>query len=76
LVIYADNGGYSITASANSSKSNARVAPFGAYKVRKGDSLSSIAQKFNCTQSELKSLNKIENNVLKVGEFIRIPLKE
>jgi membrane-bound lytic murein transglycosylase D len=77
LVVYADNGGYSIASTANSKKSNASVSkPFGAYKVRKGDTLSSIAKKFNCTIGELKQLNKAENNLLKEGEFIRIPLKD
>jgi membrane-bound lytic murein transglycosylase D len=75
LVIYADNGGYSIASTTQKPKSNTINKPFGAYKVRKGDTHSSIAKKFNCTVDELKQLNKAENNLLKEGEYIRIPLK-
>jgi membrane-bound lytic murein transglycosylase D len=80
LLVYADNGGYSIASSSGSSNSksntNALNKPFGAYKIKKGDSYTLIAKKFNCTLSELRELNKKENNVLKEGEYIRIPLKK
>ncbi|MDR2085699.1 MAG: transglycosylase SLT domain-containing protein [Dysgonamonadaceae bacterium] len=76
LVIYADNGGYTIASSAKSQQSKSAAKPFGAYKVKKGDTLSAVAKKFNCTSSELKQLNKMGNNILKEGEYIRIPLKE
>jgi LysM repeat protein len=77
LIIYADNGGYAISSSSgkqdNTKPSNKK--PFAAYKVRKGDSLSSIAKKFKCSQSELKSLNKMKSSAIKEGQYLRIPLK-
>lgn len=53
------------TSSANSPKT---------YVVVKGDTLSSIASKFNTTYQKLAEYNKILNpNVIKVGQVIKIP---
>ncbi len=44
------------------------------YVVKKGDTLSSIGQKFDKTAKELAIYNKIQNiNSLKIGQKIRIP---
>lgn len=43
------------------------------YKVVTGDTLYSIAKKFNTTVNELKSLNNLTNNTLNVGQIIAIP---
>jgi len=46
------------------------------YKVKKGDTLSGIAQKFHTTVSKLKSLNKIKNvNFIRIGQTIKIQAK-
>lgn len=42
------------------------------YIVQKGDSLWSIAKKHNLTLQELKSLNKLDTNVLSVGQKLKI----
>ncbi|CAL2057154.1 glucosaminidase domain-containing protein [Tenacibaculum sp. 190524A05c] len=38
------------------------------YKVVKGDTLYSIARKFNTSVSKLKSLNKLRNNTISIGQ--------
>ena len=42
------------------------------YTVVKGDSLYSIAQKFNTTVSNLKTLNNLSSNLLSIGQILKI----
>jgi LysM repeat protein len=42
------------------------------YKVKKGDSLSSLAQRFNTTSSEIKRINRIKGNRVQTGRIIKI----
>lgn len=44
------------------------------YTVKSGDSLYSIAQKNNLTVQELKNYNNLTNDVLQIGQTIRIPI--
>ena len=45
----------------------------GIYVVKKGDSLYSIANKYNTTVEELKSLNNLTNNLLSIGQKLKLP---
>lgn len=46
------------------------------YVVQKGDSLWSIARKFNISVEELKAANNLTSNLLSIGEVLKIPQKE
>ncbi|HXF48001.1 MAG TPA: LysM peptidoglycan-binding domain-containing protein [Verrucomicrobiae bacterium] len=43
------------------------------YRVRRGDSLWEIAQRFGVTVRELKAFNNLSSHILAVGTIIRIP---
>ena len=43
------------------------------YVVQSGDSLYSIARKFNTTVDELKSLNNLTSNLLQINQVLKIP---
>ena len=43
------------------------------YTVKSGDSLWSIARKYNTTPSELMSYNNLKTNLLSIGQVLRIP---
>ena len=43
------------------------------YTVKKGDSLYSIANKYNTTVNEIKRYNNLDNNLLNIGDRIVIP---
>ena len=43
------------------------------YTVQKGDSLYSIANKYNTTVNEIKSLNNLTSNNLSIGQQLKIP---
>lgn len=45
------------------------------YKVVAGDTLYSIANKLDTTVSELKQLNNLSTNSLKIGQILKIPTK-
>ena len=43
------------------------------YTVKKGDSLYSIANKFNTTVEKLKALNSLTSNLLSIGQKLQLP---
>ena len=45
------------------------------YVVSKGDTLYGIAKKLDTTVDELKKLNNITNNMLSIGQVLKIPTK-
>ena len=46
------------------------------YTVKKGDTLYSIANRFNTTVQALKSLNNLTSNILTIGQTLKIPTTE
>jgi peptidoglycan endopeptidase LytE len=43
------------------------------YKVKKGDTLASIASHFGTTAAKIKTLNGLTSSILKVGQVLKIP---
>ncbi len=43
------------------------------YKVNTGDSLYSIAKKYNTTVAEIKRLNNLTSNLLSIGQILNVP---
>ncbi len=56
-------------------KSETPTPPSNFYIVQKGDSLWSIAQKFNTTVDEIKRLNNLKNDILNIGDQLIVPGK-
>lgn len=47
--------------------------PPGTYTVKRGDSLSEVAERFGITLSEIKRLNRLDGNVIHVGQTLVLP---
>ncbi len=45
----------------------------GIYIVKKGDTLYSIASKYNVSLNDLKRINKLDSNTISIGQIITIP---
>ena len=43
------------------------------YQVKKGDTLYSIANKYGITLQELKAINDLNNDVLSIGQLLKVP---
>jgi N-acetylmuramoyl-L-alanine amidase len=46
---------------------------YKSHKVRSGDSLSVLAQRYNISMTKLKSVNKLKSNALRIGQTLKIP---
>lgn len=53
--------------------SNKQNEETNVYVVKSGDSLWSIARMFNSTVDEIKSLNGLKSNVLRIGQRLVVP---
>ena len=53
--------------------SNKQNEETNVYVVKSGDSLWSIARMFNSTVDEIKSLNSLKSNVLRIGQRLLVP---
>lgn len=56
----------------NNSKPSSNSSGTTTYTVKSGDSLWSIAKKFNVTVDHIKKLNNLKNNDIKVGQKLKI----
>jgi LysM repeat protein len=63
-----------ITGTASKPVSNDSKAPAKtmSYKVKKGDTLSAIAKKYKTTVSSLKKLNNLKNDMIYVGQTLKV----
>lgn len=50
--------------------------PVATYTVERGDSLYSIANRFGTTVDTLKKLNNLTNNLLSIGQILKLPTTE
>jgi membrane-bound lytic murein transglycosylase D len=62
----------SLSGSATVSAASSRPQTQLVYRVKRGDTLSSIARLFNTTVARLKTLNKLRSNALAVGTRLKI----
>ncbi len=62
----ADYTGFTYTAPGNNNENT--------YIVQKGDTLYSIAKKYNTTVNDIKGLNNLTNDNLEVGQIIQLPI--
>ncbi|MEG9295896.1 LysM peptidoglycan-binding domain-containing protein [Mangrovibacillus sp. Mu-81] len=62
----------SSSAPVNSKGKNADPSKSTTYKVKKGDTLSSIAKKYNTTVSKLKKANKLISDRIYAGEVLKV----
>lgn len=51
------------------------TSEYDLYTIQKGDSLYQIAKKYNISVAELKNLNNITNNLLTIGNKLKVPKK-
>ena len=65
-----------IPSSSESSNTGSGTGTTNTYVVKSGDSLYSIARKYNTTVDELKKLNNLSSNVLNIGQVLKIPSSE
>ncbi len=62
-----------IPSSSESNNAGSNIGTTNTYVVKSGDSLYSIARKYNTTVDELKRLNNLTSNVLSIGQVLKIP---
>jgi len=44
------------------------------YKVKSGDSLSVIASRYNTTSKQIRELNQLSNNTIRIGQHLLVPV--
>ncbi len=72
VMIDAETMNEKTAAAPNSKPSKPTDIDDGIYRVRRGDRLLGIAKKFGMTVAELKKINKLRRNGVKVGQVLKI----
>ena len=64
--------------SSNKSESSqcATAVSVKTYKIKQGDSLLSIAKKYNVSVTKLKEVNHLKNNSIQAGRIIKVPVEQ
>ena len=62
-----------IPSSSESNNTGSNTGTTNTYVVKSGDSLYSIARKYNTTVDEIKRLNNLTSNLLSIGQVLKIP---
>ena len=62
-----------IPSGSESSNTGSNTGTTNTYVVKSGDSLYSIARKYNTTVDEIKKLNNLSSNLLNIGQVLKIP---
>lgn len=80
LVIHANNGGYNLASNNSTTKASTttqsttkKASNHGTYKVKRGDTLSTIAQKYRCSYKHLMQINGFKNTKIQIGQIIKVP---
>ena len=66
-IAWKKQGGNNAIASSKAGKSTKR------YTIKRGDTLSQIAQKYKVSVTDIRRLNGIKNNSIQVGQRIKLP---
>ena len=72
LKIYRGGTAPKSNSSSKSEVSSSNNSTTKTHTVKKGESLSSIAKKYNCTVADLKKWNNLNSNTVKIGQKLKI----
>ena len=53
-----------------------KIASSGRYKVKKGETLSMIARRFGITAAQIKELNNLKTDKIRVGQILKLLRKK
>jgi membrane-bound lytic murein transglycosylase D len=62
-----------IVGASSSTKIPPKYATGGTHKVRQGDSLFTLAKRYNTTVEQIKSVNGLSSNMLYIGQTLKVP---
>ena len=73
IIEYSDINNYENAVNAIISAIAKYIEKANTYTIKKGDTLYTIAKKYNTTVDNIKQLNNLSNNNLNIGQIIKIP---